>query len=91
LGTNNAKTVPVANIINTDYVGNGKIGSVTFWVDHLTVFGVGLPVASSGGGGGDSHGCVMNPNASLDISLVVLLLGMIVLRGYGVMRRRRNR
>jgi hypothetical protein len=91
LGTNNAKTVPVANIINTDYVGNGKIGSVTFWVDHLTVFGVGLPVASSGGGGDDNHGCVMNPNASLDISLVVLLLGMIVLRGYGVMRRRRNR
>lgn len=35
--------VPVGNIISTDYVGaDGKVGSVTFFVDHLTVFGVGV-------------------------------------------------
>ena len=35
--------VPFGNIISTDYVGtDGKVGSVTFFVDHLTVFGVGV-------------------------------------------------
>jgi len=35
--------VPVGNIISTDYMGaDGKVGSVTFFVDHLTVFGVGV-------------------------------------------------
>ena len=33
--------VPVENIISTDYVGDGQIGSVTFWVDSLSVFGIG--------------------------------------------------
>ena len=41
------KVVPVANIINTDYVGNGSIGSVTFWVDSLSVFAVGFSAPSS--------------------------------------------
>lgn len=40
--------VPVANIIATDYVGNGLVGSVTFRVDHLSFFGI--------GGGSDSAG-----------------------------------
>jgi len=33
--------VPVANIISTDYVGDGKVGSVTFWVNHTSAYGVG--------------------------------------------------
>jgi len=41
------KPVSAANIITTDYVGDGVLGSVTFWVDHLSFFGIG-----GGGGGG---------------------------------------
>lgn len=33
--------VPIANILSTDYVGDGRRGSVTFWVDHLSFFAVG--------------------------------------------------
>ena len=36
--------VPAGNIINTDYLGDGKTGSVTFWVDHLSFFGIGVGV-----------------------------------------------
>ncbi len=48
--------VPVANIVSVDYAGTGSAGSVTFWVDHLTVFGVG---AGSGGvtSEGPGSGC----------------------------------
>lgn len=46
-----AYAVPAANILMTDYVGDGKIGSVTFWIDRLSFFGIG---GSSGGGGGGS-------------------------------------
>src|SRR3990172_6474759 len=41
LAAGKGTAVPIANIISTDYVGDGKVGSVTFWVDHLTTFGVG--------------------------------------------------
>jgi hypothetical protein len=37
--------VPVENIISSDYVGDGLFGSVTFWVDSLSVFSIGLPAA----------------------------------------------
>ena len=62
--TGDADTVPPAHIIGTDYVGDGGIGSVTFWVKSLSVFSVGTPdpetpgegdpaqPGSSGGGGG---------------------------------------
>ena len=54
--------VPAANIISTDYVGDGAIGSVTFWVDSLSVFAIGVSDDDSGvtpttGGGGGSSGC----------------------------------
>jgi hypothetical protein len=51
-------TVPVANIMTTDYIGNGQFGTVTFWVDHLSFFGIGG--GSGAGGGGEvstSSGC----------------------------------
>ncbi len=38
--------MPSGNIIATDYVGDGTVGSVTFWVDHLSFFAIG------GGSGG---------------------------------------
>jgi len=47
--------VSTSNIIGTDYIGDGSIGSVTFWVDHLSVFGIGGGAA--GGGGGDDNNC----------------------------------
>lgn len=45
--------VSPANIITTDYVGDGKLGSVTFFVNHLSFFGIG------GGSGGEvsTSGC----------------------------------
>jgi adhesin/invasin len=45
--------VPVSQIIVSDYIGDGKLGSVTFWVSHLSFFGIG------GGGGGETStsGC----------------------------------
>jgi hypothetical protein len=47
--------VPAANIISTDYVGDGVLGSVTFWVDHLSFFGIGS--SSSSGGSTSTSGC----------------------------------
>jgi hypothetical protein len=44
----------VGNIIATDYVGDGTVGSVTFWVDHLSVFGIG---GGSGAGEDSGSGC----------------------------------
>jgi hypothetical protein len=46
------EAVPVGNIISTDYVGDGKIGSVTFWVNSLSFFGIG----GGGGGAGEEGG-----------------------------------
>jgi hypothetical protein len=62
--------VPAANIIRTDYVGDGIIGSVTFWVDSLSYFAIGAPEGGDddddngwpkGGGGG---GCFIDTAAS---------------------------
>ena len=47
-------SVPVGNIIATDYVGDGTVGSVTFWVDHLSFFAIG---GGSGGGTTSTNGC----------------------------------
>ncbi len=45
---------PGKNILSTDYVGDGEIGSVTFWVDSLSVFGIAAaptpPTPTPGGG-----------------------------------------
>lgn len=54
--------IPTSRIISTDYVGDGQTGSVTFWVDHLSSFGVG---AAAGGGGslgaaGGGGGCFIS-------------------------------
>lgn len=55
----NGEPVPVSQIISTDYVGDGALGAVTFWVDSLSVFAIGSPdeeeTPLSGGGG--SSGC----------------------------------
>ena len=42
------------NIISTDYIGDGSIGSVTFYVSSLSVFGIG---GSSGSGPLSSSNC----------------------------------
>jgi len=34
--------VPTNQILSSDYVGDGKVGSVTFWLDHLSVLSVGV-------------------------------------------------
>lgn len=56
LEAGSAEAVPVANIISTDYVGNGAIGSVTFWVNHLSFFGIGAGTGTGAGAAGDSSG-----------------------------------
>ena len=56
--TGNATTVPVSQIIPpVDYTN----GFVTFWVDHLSAFGIGpAPAAQGGGGGGGGGGCFID-------------------------------
>jgi len=49
--------VPAANSISTDYVGDGKLGSVDFWVDHLSFFGIGGGSGSGSGGDTSTSGC----------------------------------
>jgi len=58
LEAGNCVAIPVSQILISDYVGDGKVGSVTFWTSSLSVFGIG----SGGGGtsltgGGGSGGC----------------------------------
>jgi hypothetical protein len=50
--------VPTSNIISTDYVGDGSIGSVTFYVSSLSVFGIG------GSSGGSSSGSSSSGSSS---------------------------
>jgi len=38
-----ATQVQADQIVSTDYVGDGQVGSVTFWLDHLSVLAIGLP------------------------------------------------
>jgi hypothetical protein len=52
--------VPASHILQTDYLGDGQVGYVTFWVDSLSVFGVGSNGSTSAGGvsaGGGGGGC----------------------------------
>ena len=51
--------VAVSRIIQTDYVGDGFVGSVTFWVDSLSFFGIG-----SIGSGGSSGVSLVNSEGS---------------------------
>ena len=58
-------SIPASQIISTDYVGDGKVGSVRFQVDHLTTFAVGSSTAAvtpptGGGGGGGGGGCFIS-------------------------------
>jgi hypothetical protein len=60
--------VPVSQIISTDYVGNGIVGSVRFWVAHLSVFGVGSvatdrPASGSNNDGGGEGSCFITSTA----------------------------
>jgi hypothetical protein len=58
LEAGSVEAVPVANIISVNYMGD--IGSVTFWVDHLTWFGIGIGAGSGSGGAGleeEGSGC----------------------------------
>ena len=57
LEAGSGSAVPLANIISVDYIGNGAIGSVTFWVDHLTWFGIGVGSAGGSSGSNSASGC----------------------------------
>jgi len=61
LEAGNASAVPVSQIIKTNYVGDGSVGSVQFWVTSLSIFGIGgggsSPVTGGAGGGGGGGGC----------------------------------
>ena len=54
----NATPVPASQIVpEVDYTN----GFVTFWVDHLSAFGIGpAPAAQGGGGGGGGGGCFID-------------------------------
>ena len=69
--------VPASQLISTDYVGDGLVGSVRFWVDHLSAFGAGAAAAVTpppdGGGGGGGGGCFIS-TAYGSILMVVKIL-----------------
>ena len=73
------------NIISTDYIGDGSIGSVTFYVSNLSVFGIGTVTSTSTEGGSD--GCFVatidshsNPAQQATIALGTLItLCMLIL------------
>ena len=48
LEANGGTAVPITDILSTDYIGDGRIGSVTFSVDHLSVFEVSATDAGTG-------------------------------------------
>ena len=84
----NVTAVPVSQIIQPiDYTN----GVVTFWVDHLSAFGIG---GALGGGGGDDSDCFIETAAhgamgSLSAMILSLaLMGGVVL--FGFFARRKN-
>ncbi|NOX08613.1 MAG: hypothetical protein GXP22_03850, partial [Gammaproteobacteria bacterium] len=81
--------VPLTDIIAVDYVN----GRVTFRVDHLTVFGGGAAVASSGSGSGGSglFGCSVSnqPVAMTDAADWWLVMAFVTWMGLLMLRRRR--
>lgn len=54
LESGDGEEVPADNILSTDYVGDGNIGSVRFWVDHLTSFAVGSSSTDDDSSGDDT-------------------------------------
>jgi hypothetical protein len=77
LEENGGSIVPDADIISTDYIGDGQTGSVTFSVDHLSVFEVGSSVTSSitaaaGGGGGGCFIATASHTSARDLYVAIL-------------------
>jgi len=85
LEANGGTPVPVANILAVDYVGDGLVGSVTFFVDHLSFFAVGTAAGgaapAAGGGGGGSCFIDSAVSGSTGGSYLPLLAGLVVLLG----------
>jgi len=54
--------IPASQILDTDYVGDGEVGSVTFWTDSLSVFGIGAVRTELGDDSVDTStsGCFIN-------------------------------
>ena len=84
----NATPVPTSQIIlPIDYTN----GFVTFWVNHLSAFGIGAaPAAQGGGGGGGGGGCFVASvtDKTSPVSLVIGLLMLFLVAGaYALLRR----
>lgn len=77
--------VPLNNIIEIDYI----TGTVTFWIDHLTSFGIvskdSLPADNSGGGSGHGHGGCSAGDGDMFMSLIFLVSAAVL-----IMRRRKR-
>ncbi|MFH1982436.1 MAG: cohesin domain-containing protein [Pseudomonadota bacterium] len=76
-------------------------GVVTFWVDHLSAFGIGVVVSSSGGGasgGGGGGGCFIStatdglqmPAVGADRSVLLIMLVAMMPLLFALIRRRRK-
>jgi hypothetical protein len=79
LEANGGVVVPNADIISTDYIGDGQTGSVTFSVGHLSVFEISVPaaagsgsVAGSTGGGGGCFIATASHNSARDLYVAIL-------------------
>jgi hypothetical protein len=85
LEAGNGTPVPVSQIISTDYVGDGLVGSVRFWVDHLSAFGAGAAAAVTpppdGGGGGcfitAADDLTVEPRESVRPAIFEILMALI--------------
>ncbi len=88
--------MPTSSIISTDYIGDGKIGSVTFWVDSLSVFGIGEPEGSGpAAGGGGGGGCFIDTAAkgspTNGVGALPVVGAGLMLLGLGIAHIRRKR
>jgi hypothetical protein len=86
-------TIPTQDIIHIDAVGDGTVGSVTFFVDSLSVFAIGQGSSSGEPGGGcfisaASGGSYVGA-ASAETIVMMLLIGALM--GAALMLARRLR
>jgi hypothetical protein len=84
-----ATAVPASQIIQPiDYVN----GYVTFWVNHLSAFGIGGSSSSVVAGGGSSSGCFIETigNDPANLLIPVLLLLFVLLSGASMALRKRG-
>ena len=75
--------VPIENYLQTDYIGLNGVGSARFWMDHVTAFALGLPVAAGGGVAidDDDSNCFIASTRTAGESLPLVLVSLVLIVG----------